>query len=517
VYLFFVAIILKVLLRDMIFLWNDGCTNHLRKSQLLRAPTNKPRISVPHVDMFETVRGGRKTFRLISADELQNTFFDNWAYQLSRKLKYKTVSTYCYAVKTMLNYVSEVAFQNGGLTPDLLADALETYESFLVFGTSSSTEMVRKAARVLGDRNLSGSSVVTNFAAVNRFIDASETLRRGLIELEERGAITTASLSGFSLKTTVKMAAPEKVRSAIKANSWLAGCIAGGAKRIKCAGLSPISKPSELAFTDEFGGDELTFPIDKCVELIKKAPSLRDKVLWSLIAATGCRISEALTMLMSDVRPNTKDHGNSSVVIVDPATRRHVLINYISEQVINQLPHKGRAHSETYMIEPFASMFWIALAEYKQEEREKEKSRLVPVSHKFLFRNLKNGDPMPLSYQTVYERFAKVALMVTGEAYGFHSLRHMYGYYLVNHCVNPNPNSNRRYGLDLHRVQQYMGHSVISTTKRYARQDAQMLHATLAAINLAKLGGGPRTVREARIAYLKDELSILENQALEAA
>ena len=103
--------------------------------------------------MFETVRDGRRTFRLISADELQNTFFDNWAYQLGRKLKYKTVSTYCYAVKTMLNYVAEVGFQNGGLTPDLLADALEAYESFLVFGTSSSTEMVRKTARVLGGRN----------------------------------------------------------------------------------------------------------------------------------------------------------------------------------------------------------------------------------------------------------------------------------------------------------------------------------------------------------------------------
>lgn len=491
--------------------------NHPRKSQLLRAPTNNSRISVPHVDMFETVRDGRRTFRLISADELQNTFFDNWAFQLSRKLKYKTVSTYCYAVKTMLNYVAEVGFQNGGLTPELLADALEAYESFLVFGTSSSIEMVRKAARVLGDRNLSGSSVVTNFAGVNRFIDASEMLRRGLIELEERGAIRTASLSGFSLQTTVKMKAPEKVRSAIKSNSWLAGCIAGGAKRIKSAGLSPISKPSELAFTDEFGGDELTFPIDKCVELIERAPNLRDKVLWSLIAATGCRVSEALTMLMSDLRPSTDATISSGVVIIDPATRRHVLINYISEEAINKLPHKGRAHSETYMIEPFASMFWIALAEYKQAEREKEKRRLTPVRHTFLFRNLKNGNPMPLSYQTVYERFTKVAFQLTGETYGFHSLRHMYGYYLVNHCVNPNPNSTRRYGLDLHLVQKYMGHSEISNTKRYARQDAQMLHATLAAINLAKLGGGPRTVREARIAYLKDELSLLENQALEAA
>lgn len=488
-----------------------------RKSFLLRSPTTVKRIKAPHVDMLETVRDGRKTFRLVSGDELQNTFFDNWAYQLSRKVKYKTVSTYCYAVKTMLNYVAEVAFQNGGLTADLLADALQNYESFLVFGTSSSIEIVRKAARVLGDRNLSGSSVVTNFAGVNRFINASEMLRRGLIELEERGAITSESLSGFSLQTTVKIRTPAKVRSAIKSHSWLGGCIAGGAKRIKRAGLSPICKPSELAFTDEFGGDELTFPIDKCVDLIKKAPSLRDKVLWSLIAATGCRVSEALTMLMCDVMPNAKDYENSKVFIVDPATRRHVLINYISEEVLNQLPHKGRAHTETYMIEPFASMFWIALAEYKQEEREKEKIRLAPVYHKFLFRNLKNGDPIPLSYHTVYERFTKVALEVTGESYGFHSLRHMYGFYLVNHCVNPNPHGNRRYGLDLHLVQKYMGHSDISATKRYARQDAQMLHATLAAINLARIGGGPRTVLEARIAYMKNELSILERQVLEAA
>ncbi len=484
---------------------------------MLRAPTSNPRISSPHVDMFETVRDGRRTFRLLSADELQNTFFDNWAYQLSRKVKYKTVSTYCYAVKTMLNYVAEVAFQNGGLTAGLLVDALENYESYLVFGTSSSVEMVRKAARVLGDRNLSGSSVVTNFAGINRFIDASEMLRKGLLELEAHGAIRSASLSDFSLRTSVRIEAPAKVRSALKSNSWLAGCIAGGAKRIKRVGLSPISKPSELAFTDEFGGDELTFPIDKCVELIEKAPSLRDKVLWSLIAATGCRVSEALTMLVRDVKPNTQNHESSQVLIVDPATRRHVLINYIPEEVINQLPHKGRAHTETYMIEPFASMFWIALAEYKKEELEKEQSRLVPVSHEFLFRNLKNGEPMPLSYQTVYERFTKVAKEITGVNYGFHSLRHMYGYYLVNHCVNPNPNGNRRYGMDLHLVQKYLGHTQISTTKRYARQDVQMLNATLAAINLAKLGGGPRTVREARIAYLKDELSILENQVLEAA
>lgn len=52
---------------------------------------------------------------------------------------------------------------------------------------------------------------------------------------------------------------------------------------------------------DEFGGDEKAFPIDKCAELIDSAPSLRDKVLWSLTAASGCRISEALNMLKDDI------------------------------------------------------------------------------------------------------------------------------------------------------------------------------------------------------------------------
>lgn len=476
------------------------------------------RLTSPHADLLPTVRDGRKTFRLLSNDAIQNQFFDNWAHQLSRKSKFKTVKTYCYAVKVFLNYIMQMALHEGGLTPHLLSYALENYESYLVFGTQSGSDKVRAVAKALGDRNLKGSSVVTNFAAVNRFIKASEELRMGLLELEARGLIVSSALSGFSLQTCVSIEAPVKVRAALKKNSWLAGCIAGGAKRIKRAGLSPNSRPSDIAYTDEFGGDELTFPIDHCRTLIENAPSLRDKLLWSLLAATGCRVSEALTMLSKDVVLGTSDLESNKVLIVDPATRHHVLLKYLSEDEIHQLPHKGRKHPETFMIEPFASMFWITLAEYKADEREKDKKRPFPPRHAFLFRNLSTGDPIPFSYQAVLERFQKVAFETTGQTYGFHSLRHMYGYYLANHCVNPNPRSNRRFGLDLHLVQKYMGHASPDSTRRYARQDAHMLQATISAVNFSRISGGPQTVREARIAFLKSEIALLENQAaLEAA
>jgi len=87
----------------------------------------------------------------------------------------------------------------------------------------------------------------------------------------------------------------------------------------------------------------------------------------------------------------------------------------------------------------------------------------------------------------------------------------MYGYYLVNHCPNPYP-SGRQFGIDIDKVKQFMGHVKVATTKKYARQDAVMLESTLCAINLAKLYGGIRTVRQAQIAHLEHEIQRLKSE-----
>lgn len=456
----------------------------------------------------------RKSFTLVSNDKLMDDFFENWCFTLARKKKFKTVKAYAGYNRVFLELLQFVTQLHGELTPLLLSQIIENYESYLVFGTSSENPDIAQAARVLGNRNLSGSSVGVALAALNSFVDASERLRLGMLEMEANGYISSQQLSGFSLAQTIKMETPTSVRAAIKKNSWLAGCLAGGARRIKRVGLSAISKPSTLAHTDSFGGDELAFPIDKCKELIESAPTKRDKVLWSLLAASGARFSEAVTMLNEDIKIDI-DPAYNRILIIDPTERHNVLIKYISSAEINALPHKGRTHPQTFLIEPFASMFWIALEEYKAELRTQR--LMAPVRHDFLIRSLVDGEPMHNSYQSLYERFHKAALKLTQRSYGFHSLRHMYGYYLVNHCPNPNPHSHRKYGLELSWVQQLMGHALIKTTKRYARQDVHLLQAALAAANFARMSGGPKTILEARIEYHKQEIKQLQQLALEAA
>lgn len=473
----------------------------------------EPHSFVPPI-LIPIKKNDRNLFSLISIDKTTDEFFDNWCYALSLKRSFKTVRTYCIYNRVFLELLQYVTHIQGELTPRLLSQTIENYESYLVFGSSSEIPFIAQAAQALGDRQLSGSSVGVAIAALNHFIDASERFRIGLIELEAQGYISSRELSGFSLTQSVKIDAVPKLRNSIKKNSWLAGCLAGGARQIKRAGLSAISKPSLLVYADRYGGDEYAFPIDKCKELIESASNSRDRMLWSLLAASGARVSEVMTMLESDIQIKM-DATIGRVRIVDPDTRRNVLLKFMSPREIDALPHKGRAHPETFLIEPFASMFWIYLEQYTSDLR---KERLFfPERHRFLLRNLRTGQPMHSSYQTLYERFNKAALKITGRSYGFHSLRHMYGYYLVNHCPNPNPHNSRKHGLEISLVQKLMGHSQLKTTKRYARQDAHLLEATIASANLTRLSGGVKTILDSRIAYHEQEIKQLRQLTLEQA
>ncbi len=462
-----------------------------------------------HVELYETTRNGIPTFRLISPDPLMNEFFDGWAYQLAKVRKFKTVKAYSYASAAMLNYIYQVGINHGELTPFLLSEALDCYESYLVFGSESDSLIASDAAKLLGSKNLSGSSVGLHLTGCNNFISASEALRDGLLQMQSNGYVTDKTVSMVPLFVEKFADAPRKVSAAIKANSWLAGCIAGGVKRIRKQRLTPTSKAPTMAYTDSFGGDNKVFPIDKCIALIDSSKCLRDKVLWSFLAASGCRISEALTVLMDDIAINTENPSLNRVYIVDPDTRREVLIKYISEETLNKIDHKGRDKPDTFLIEPFASIFWINLSLYHEEQIAKEKNRHRPVLHPFLFRNLRNGRPIACSYQSVWERFNMAALHVTGASYGFHSLRHMYAYYLVNHC--PNPRDPKRFGLDLKMVQQFMGHRSIKSTERYARKDAKMVEATFAAINMLRMDGSNYSTANVQLQHLQYELERIAN------
>jgi hypothetical protein len=335
--------------------------------------------AAPHATLNKTTRDGRAFFQLVCRDKHLCDFFDSWSYSLSKKNQFRTVRGYAYAVKRFINYFLEAEIQLGAVSNLDLLILLQNYESYLAFGPDSEIVLIQKIAKAFPPGRLSGATIEQSMAGLNHFLKESESFRIQCLQLAEAGHINSLMATvGSSLIKRLEAETPnEYVKRAVRQSSWFAGCINGGMKRIKVANLRPRSKASTVIFTDELGGDEKTFPLDLAVTLIKSAPNLRDKVLWSLIAASGIRISEAQTMFESDVVIETSSNTGrlqrkkwvtaKRVLVIDPDSRRSELIRYLSECEINQLPNKGRARPETYLIEPFASLFWGYLAKYKAD------------------------------------------------------------------------------------------------------------------------------------------------------
>ena len=84
----------------------------------------------------------------------------------------------------------------------------------------------------------------------------------------------------------------------------------------------------------------------------------------------------------------------------------------------------------------------------------------------------------------------------------------MYAYYLVNFAPNPQGS----YGFDLKTVADFLGHSSINSTKRYARRDAELLKIALSAMNYERNNNPHFTINNARIAFLEKEIERLKNR-----
>jgi integrase/recombinase XerD len=461
---------------------------------------------------------GKKFFKLVCSDRLMCDFFDHWCLGLAKIRSYNTVKSYSDAVVVFLNYMFEVEKAKGQLNKSDLHDVLESFESYLVFGSDSDVDIASEAAKNLSSSPQGYATVSLYFTGLNNFLEKSENLRRTIHSLESRGVPTDIRASDTPLTIIDRVKTPAHIQKAVKESSWLSGCINGVMSTIKRKGLSPSVKSSTVAHTNEHGGDHLTFPIDLCSDLIKSAANLRDRTLWSLIAATGCRISEAQTMrwddISIDVVKNEKGEFtvNKEILIIDPATRKKTLKRHLTETEISSLPHKGRADNKTYPIEPFATMFWGYFDQYKKQEMKRNKKQNIS-DHGFIFRLIPNTEPVINSYQTLYDSFSVAAKKLTGESYGFHSLRHMYGYYLKNFCP-VRIGRKLRYGMSLKSVQSYMGHKEIVSTQRYARDDAIKLVAAHSAMNMERNRSPSFSVQDAKIGFLQNEIQRLKEEKL---
>jgi integrase len=252
-----------------------------------------------------------------------------------------------------------------------------------------------------------------------------------------------------------------------------------------------MSRPRRLALRQHGVQDDThrrDFPIQCVIPLANMATSKRDKALWLFLAASGTRASEARNLQWTDIDPATQE-----VFIFDPLGRR--LGGDMTQQ--ERIRFKGRTVSMTYLIQPFKQLFFEALAEYVNEE-------YVPSRDErdagFVFQYIeprRRGVPyVSASDASLNANFhiacERVSLQLEPEMRNvldgrtLHSLRHMYGVYMVNDF--PVDLKEGRFGLELSEVQILMGHKELRTTRHYARPKRQSLQSKLLLADQQLLG-----------------------------
>lgn len=424
-----------------------------------------------------------------------------------------TRKNYCRHLAQFFDYMFEAGIQLAKGDPDfkfsrqVLADILESYHSYLTEGTASGNTIARLVAKILppgrngNDTNGAETSAVKH-AVLRRFLELSEKIR---VQQEEMAALGFHSMSVDNLSILPgigeRRLVTDSERRAMLSNSMLAGVIARGPQFI-AEKVLPTSFPS-IKYDDE-----RAFPIERGVDFISAFRTHRDKALYALLAASGVRISEALQLLWEDICLE-----KGEVKLIDPKLRpNHSSYLYLTPLQRELLVWKARNTSATMLIEPFKTLFFKSLAEYHREE-------YVPHGrHQFVFQYSVggiDGEPYLIaghdSYTDVFKGAARRAGVNLPNGMGPHSLRHMYGTYLLNYFPRPDGT----YGLPIGLVRAVMGHASIASTEKYARHDKDMIALELKYANQVVFHGlESKSLVRMRLDALQAQVKEIEKQLL---
>lgn len=304
---------------------------------------------------------GVQSWRLLGPDGSPIRAFDVFAKTLLRA-KRNTRKGYCRWLAEFFDFVIEASFHwrlvgNGMHSREALQDILEAYDEFLVYGERSGNSIAQVVSKTIRSPRNSRTTSATKHAAVRYFLKLSEQIRKQMLELTNVGGDEFVDEQSLFIGMGEKQTLSTFQRQTLVANSMLAGLISGGPKLISEAFL-PTSVP------DVSHDLERAFPFDKVQGFLSHLRTYRDKALYALCAACGCRVSESLQILWEDI-----DIQARKVRLIDPLTRPNCQ-SYaaLSPKQRDNLSWKGRSSSVTLLIEPFATWFFEALADYLRYE-----------------------------------------------------------------------------------------------------------------------------------------------------
>lgn len=389
--------------------------------------------------------------------------FSDFVYWMERRKGYSpnTVDQYAGHVARFIDFIYEAS--EVASNPEIL-HLIDIYEDYLTFGLDSNNpEVVLLAERLNKTKKTSYESISQGIeASIKLFLEYKITKSESIDanDIFRKFYVDTSLRTGRELR-------------AIRDNSWLAGTIKVSLERSLPKGSTQIFAASKARMRRTASNKSSTldiskaFPLDKAVEYLTQKITgtrhvfIRNMCFFSLLAASGARSSEILQLRTCDI-----DTANRLIYLRSPFQRD---FKGLTPDEVRSLSWKGRATEATFLIEPFASIFWDYFFQYISDVYRSD------VNHDFVFQN-KSGKPLftwdNSNRNKVFKRYAdSIGLKIDGSL-SPHSFRHMYGFYTLNYLPI---NGGETIGLPMAYVKILMGHQSIRSTEKYAVQDIDLV------------------------------------------
>lgn len=410
-----------------------------------------------------------------------------------------TEKLYSEHVGRFIDYVYEASKTQFPANIEVSIEAIvHSYPAYLLFGTGASNPIARTLAESLGKKRL------TSHNSLAQSIESSIRWFLQVAESKNKTAPDQLFSPFYSNRTEYRS---QYEISAQKANSWLAAVIRNALNSVlpkrKKDKLFPQAGRRDRK-NDKQSFKTLAFPIEQPVDLIRQSKHgksktfYRDMAFYALLAATGARTSEALQVRIPDI-----DSNQFAVFLRDPFSRK---TPGLTEEEYRLLSWKGRETELTYMIEPFAGIFWESLEKYLALEYNSS------VKHDFIFQDSK-GKPFFASDRSsrdkTFKKYARKAGLQDINGVSPHSLRHMYGTYILNYMPIPGQSIP---GLPITYVKILMGHASATSTMKYAKHDTDIIDAYIQHANQYVTQRGESSFRTIREEFYTRQLEVLREE-----
>lgn len=409
---------------------------------------------------FEHPRLKHTVFSLIDpVSGIPVKVINDYTLQLSKSVAYNTLESHVFAIKKFSEYLA-AALSCVHLICDYenqpaIITIISEYYLYLYAPRSTSNEFYKAVRQLTNHDSISKSSIEIAYSHLHAFFSASHAVDMIVDDLWKP---EFTKLNGFdlheSLKKTFKITHNQRVR--FKAETVLGAVVRGNNKEksiVKYFILPKSFRGSGNAGKQRFKA----FPFNRFIELLKLS-NLREKLLYVILGGTGIRTHEGLQIRLDDFDTD----GN--LLIRDFNDRKHM--DEMDEVQLSEMyASKGRCIENVYWIPGYEQIFRELLKLYLPM-RDSCIRKGGGIDHGFLFVTSDSKPGRPL-YETQRSSHIKIFRNLS-EALnifdlGKHSLRHMYGVFMLNFM----PTKTGK-GLSLQLVSKLMGHATLKATAVYA-------------------------------------------------